>query len=243
MASPKIKKAALVTGAAKRIGQAMAITLAKRGYDIALHYHSSYPNVQKTAQLIKRHNVQCRLFSCDLSQESSTQKLISDVKNEFGHLNLLINSASIFIPSVFDGQNLNLFNKHFNINLKAPFILMSEFARLCKRGQIVNLLDTNIVKNKTSYVAYLLSKKALGELTKMAAVSLAPAIRVNGIAPGLILPPEGKSKGSLQKRAQQIPLKHVGNTRSICQSLEFLLDNKYLTGQILFNDGGEHLII
>ena len=241
MSDSKIKKAALVTGSAKRIGQALAICLAKRGYDIALHYHQSHRDILATARAVKKCGVRCETFQCDLNDSSHTQNLISQAKKSFPHLNLLINSASIFVPSGFDGRNLKLFDEHININLKTPFVLMSELARLCKRGQIVNLLDTNIVKNKTSYVAYLLSKKALAELTKMAAVSFAPRIRVNGIAPGLILPPEGKTNGYLEQRAQKIPLKRVGGTRYICQSLEFLLDNDYLTGQILFNDGGEHL--
>ena len=241
MPPSKIKKAALVTGSAKRIGQALAISLATRGYDLALHYHQSHRDILSTVQAVKKCGARCEIFSCDLSDQSQTQNLISQAKKNFPHLNLLINSASIFIPSGFDGRNFKLFDDHINVNLKAPFILMGEFARLCKRGQIVNLLDTNIVKNKTSYVAYLLSKKALAELTKLAAVSFAPHIRVNGIAPGLILPPEGKTSAYLQKRAQGIPLKRVGNVCSVCQSLEFLLDNDYLTGQILFNDGGEHL--
>ena len=242
MSDPKIKNAALVTGSAKRIGQALALSLARRGHDLALHYHTSERDILKTARAIRKFGVRCEIFGCDLNSESATQKFIAQVHKKFPHLNLLVNSASLFIPSGFDGRNLKLFNEHMNINLKAPFILMSEFARLCKRGQIVNLLDTNIVKNKTSYAAYLLSKKALAELTKLAAVSFAPHIRVNGIAPGLILPPEGKSSSYLQKRARHIPLKRAGNVCSLCQSLDFLLDNSYLTGQILFNDGGEHLI-
>ena len=125
---------------------------------------------------------------------------------------------------------------------KAPFILSSEFYRICKKGQIINFLDTNIVKNKTSHVAYLLTKKNLADLTKLAAIEFAPDIRVNGIAPGLILPPKKETTEYLDRMAKNIPLKRRGGESYITRSIKFLLENDFLTGQFLFNDGGEHLV-
>ena len=168
---------------------------------------------------------------------------MTEVVKRFSGLNLLVNSASIFEKSKFAVKDLKLFNSHFAINLKAPFILSCEFFRFCKKGQIINLLDTKIVKNKTSHVAYLLTKKSLADMTKLAAVEFAPDIRVNGIAPGLILPAKGDAVESLERMARNIPLKRKGDLSGITQSIKFLIENDYLTGQIIFNDGGEHLTV
>ena len=234
---------ALITGCARRIGQAIALKLASLGYNIALHYHHSKDQAELSAAEIRRKGVRCELFSCDLSDESQTSNLMTEVVKRFSGLNLLVNSASIFEKSKFAVKDLKLFNSHFAINLKAPFILSCEFFRFCKKGQIINLLDTKIVKNKTSHVAYLLTKKSLADMTKLAAVEFAPDIRVNGIAPGLILPAKGDAVESLERMARNIPLKRKGDLSGITQSIKFLIENDYLTGQIIFNDGGEHLTV
>lgn len=234
---------ALVTGAARRIGRAIALELASLGYSIALHYHHSKEQAEVSAAEIRQKGVRCELFSCDLSDETQTSNLTAKVFKKFPSLNLLVNSASLFERSEFAVKDLKLFNDHFAINLKAPFILSCDFFRLCKKGQIINLLDANIVKNQTSHVAYLLTKKSLADMTKLAAVAFAPHIRVNGIAPGLILPARGETAESLDRMARKIPLKRKGDILTITQSIKFLIENDYLTGQIIFNDGGEHLTL
>ena len=241
---PKIKSkgAALVTGGARRIGHAIALSLAEQGFDIALHYFESQLEAQTVAKSIRKKGVRCELFRCNLAQEKETLALTVQAATKFSNLNILINNASIFIPSQFHRDDLKLFNDHWTVHVKTPFILTSEFARICKKGQIINILDTNIIRNKTSYVGYLLSKKALRELTQMAAVQLAPQIRVNAVAPGIILPATGKSASYLKERVKQIPLQRQGNEGNITQSIKFLLDNDFLTGQIIFCDGGEHLV-
>ncbi len=231
----------LVTGGGKRIGKAIAIDLASQGYSIALHHHTSHTEAQKVQSQIKAFGVQCEIFSCDLSDEFQTSRLMKHVHRKFPKLNLLINSASIFEKSSLLKGNLELFNRHLAVNLKAPLILSRDFARICQKGQIINILDTNVVKNKTSHAAYLLTKKALLELTYMSAVELAPRIRVNGIAPGLILPPVNEKNNYLDRLAKNIPLQKKGDPKYIAQSVRFLIDNSYLTGQIIYVDGGEHL--
>ena len=187
--SSKIKGTALVTGAAKRIGREVALHLAREGYQIALHYHRSKPEAMSTAQAIYKTGVRCELFCCDLSDEAQTLKLVPQVFKAFPNLNVLVNSASIFIPNQFGAADLTLFKTHWDINFKAPYILTCEFARLVKKGQVINFIDTNVVKYKTKYADYLMTKKALLEFTKMAAVQWGPRIRVNGISPGMILAP------------------------------------------------------
>ena len=232
---------ALITGASQRIGQVIAFTLSSLGYQIALHYHHSHQMAHHTASEIRKNGGICELFSCDLADEEETLNLIKDVHNKFPNLNVLINNASIFERSKFLSSDLKLFNKHFAVNLKSPFILCSEFKAVCKRGQIINILDTDIVKNRTSHVAYLLTKKSLAELTKMAALEFAPDIRVNGIAPGCILPPKGQTNDYLERQAQRVPLKRKGAISDVSRCVQFLLENDYVTGQFIFCDGGEHL--
>ena len=238
----KIKGAALVTGAAKRIGRQVALHLAQEGYAIALHYHRSKSDAMSTAQAIYKTGARCELFCCDLADEGQTLKLVAQAVKAFPNLNVLVNSASIFIPNRFGAVDLSLFKTHWDINFKAPYILTCEFARLVKRGQVINFIDANAVKYRTKYADYLMTKKALLEFTKMAAVQWGPGIRVNGISPGMILEPVNSQPDDRGKRAPKIPLQKTGKLENILQSVRFLLENDYLTGQIIANDGGENLI-
>ena len=240
--SSKIKGTALVTGAAKRIGAYVALHLAQEGYQIALHYHRSKAEAMSTAKVIYKTGVRCELFCCDLSDEIQTLKLVPQVFKAFPNLNVLVNSASIFIPNQFGAADLTLFKAHWEVNFKAPYILTAEFARLVKKGQVINFVDANAVKHKTKYADYLMTKKALLEFTKMAAVQWGPGIRVNGISPGMILAPVNNQPDDRLKRARQIPLQKTGSSLNILQTVQFLLENDYLTGQIIANDGGESLI-
>lgn len=233
---------ALVTGASKRIGQAIAFTLASYGYNIALHYHTSSTDALKTAELIREAGVRCELFGCDLAHEQETMALVKMVHSQFADLNILVNSASIFKKSRLDAKQVKSLDEHFTVNLKAPFILTAEFARLCKKGLIVNILDTHIRRYTTTHPTYLLSKKMLAELTRMSAVQLAPDIRVNGISPGLILPPSEETQAYLDERAKNIPLKKKGGVEFISMAVEYLLANDFVTGEILTVDGGEQLL-
>lgn len=237
-----LAKGVLVTGAAQRIGKAIALALADRGYDIALHYNKSQKDAKSLAQEIKQKGVACELFACDLSKPAQVLMLLEKVHKKFPQLSLLINNASIFEPSSLGKAGLQALEDHWQINFCAPFVLIGEFARLCSQGHVINILDTKISQNKTDHAGYLLSKKCLAELTKMAALKLAPAIRVNGISPGIILAPAGKGQDYLRKRAQNVPLRRPGDVKFVTQSVEFLIDNEFMTGQILFVDGGEHLI-
>lgn len=235
------KGTALITGGAQRIGKSIALHLARTGYTIALHYHTSITQAQKTAQEINAKGGRCRLFPCNLSDETTVQKLIRLAKHECPDLQVLINNASIFERSSFENYNLNSLNRHFVINFIAPYILTAEFAKHCRTGNVINILDTHVVDNRIGHFDYLLSKKSLSELTKLSAVALAPRIRVNAVAPGLILPPQEKGDDYIQRLSKKIPLKRRGHTANICAAVDALLDNDYLTGQTIFCDGGEHL--
>ena len=128
------------------------------------------------------------------------------------------------------------------INFKIPFLLTKSFARVFGKGNIINFVDTKVTKNSTVHLDYILSKKLLKDFTKISALELAPNIRVNGIAPGLILPPPGKDETYLLNLAKSIPLKTIGNLDEILKAVQFILDSYFFTGQILYIDGGDHLV-
>ncbi len=236
------QKTALVTGGARRIGEAVCRALARSGYSVALHYGTSGVAAEQTARRISKDGGICATFACDLADGHATEDLVPAVLEEFGRLDVLVNSASIFEKSTLAEGSLDVWDRHFAVNLKAPYILMRSFAHYAKQGSIVNILDTHVSRNKTTYAAYLLSKKTLGELTKMAAVEFAPRIRVNAVAPGIILPPGSQADGYLDRLARQVPLQRKGKVENIAHAVLFLLENDYVTGQVIFEDGGEHLI-
>lgn len=237
-------KAALITGSAKRIGRDMALELAKKGYDIVISYHRSAADALALQQeIITKYAVQCELFSCDLQDVAQAQGLMDFALEKFPHLQLLVNNASIFNKSKFldDGDE---FYHNLNLHVISPLILSKAFAKNVTKGQIINMVDKNIARYDTHYFYYLLSKKILAEFTKMLSLELAPAIRVNAIAPGFILNSvneQNPSEDLLQKTIKRIPVQHKGDVTNILQALHFLLENDFVTGQILFIDGGASL--
>lgn len=236
-------KTALITGAAKRVGRAMALHLASQGWNIAIHYNTSEPEARQFCDELTGNypNQRFELFKADLNLPEEVELLIPQVILQMGSLDLLINNASVFEPVKLGETTTGFFDRQMNVNFKAPFILLRDFAQLLHSGVIVNFVDTRIVTNQSNFAAYSISKKALWELTKMAALEFGPDIRVNAIAPGLTLPPEDKGEDYLLKLAEKITMKRPGGLEPILKSLDYILDNDYLTGQLLFCDGGENL--
>ncbi len=234
---------AIITGASKRIGRAITEHLASQGWSVLIHFnHSPDQAVELAASLSARYPEQkFKTIQADLAVPAEVGTLINQGILELGHLDLLINNASVFVPGSIGKTSLELLDSQFSINFQAPFFLMRDFSTLCKKGNIINLIDTRITANKPDYAAYTLSKKALWELTKMAALEFAPDIRVNAIAPGVTLAPSDLGDDYLLNLATHIPMKRPGGLDPILKSLEFILGNPYLTGQLLFADGGENL--
>lgn len=236
-----MSKAALVTGAAKRIGKAIAIALAEDGFDIALHYGHSKDEAEQVAETVRSNNQKCELFQADLTFNDSVLSLVPNVFEVFPNCKLLVNNASIFHRISFLETTPENFDDFFNIHVKAPFFLSQQFASYCAVGDIVNILDTKVTQNLDAYFSYTLSKKTLYELTHMAAKALGPEIRVNGVAPGIILPSKESSNEDLKRMSQKLPLKRKGSIEDIVSAVRFLINHPYLTGECLFVDGGEHL--
>jgi pteridine reductase len=234
-------EAALVTGSAIRLGKAIAMALATVGFDIALHYNASREKAEKTRTEILALGVQCELFQQDLTQAGELSDFLGKVRDKLPHLSVLVNSASAYDSGKIQDTSVELFEQQFALNLRAPFFLSQAFAQQVKRGQIINICDNKIAFNQYEYAAYLLSKKALAELTRMAALEFAPQIRVNGICPGVVMPLSSRSQEYINWRLEGIPLKRQGTTDNITQAIISLLDNTFINGQVLFVDGGESI--
>ena len=238
-----MKTYALITGGSDRIGKAVAIHLAKQGYHLVLHYNSAKEKAENLQMHIEStYKVKVELLQINFLKENDFDRIFEDFKKKNITIEVLVNCASDFIPSSFYEQGSELFDKEMTINLKIPYLLTKAFARVFGKGNIINFVDTKVAKNKTVHLDYILSKKLLKDFTKISAVELAPNIRVNAIAPGLILPPEGKDESYLLNLAKDIPLKTIGNLDEILKAFQFILDSYFFTGQILYIDGGEHLV-
>ncbi len=234
-----MRQAALVTGGAIRLGRHFALTLARAGYDIAIHYANSADAALQTADEVRAHGVECEIFQCDFLHGGDPAPLVDAVAERFPKLAVLVNCASIYNAAPIAETSLKMLQDEFQVNFFAPFMLCGAFADHVERGNIVNILDNKIQFQQYQYGAYLSAKKALGELTKMAAMEFAPRIRVNGIAPGVIMPGVTRSDAYIEWRNQGIPLARKGEAEELGKALLYLLDNEYVTGQQLFVDGGE----
>lgn len=235
-------KAALITGGAKRLGRELALALAKMGCRrLAIHYHNSEAQAQRLVEELRVVGAEALLYKADLSEAAQVEKLAKDVFEDMPELDILINNASIFIRSPLKESSTELLESSFKINFEAPYILTREFALLAGQGNIINILDTKVAKNGYLYSAYTLSKQALHHLTLQSALELAPAIRVNGICPGLVLPPDGQDEALFQRMAAKQPLLEPGSPTDIIRAMSFLLESGYVTGQTLYIDGGQHL--
>ena len=235
------KRAALVSGSAIRLGKAIAIALAKTGFDIALHYHSSKEAAQKTAEEIRAIGVDCELFQLNLRKAEEMPAFLKTIKNQMPHLRVLINSASAYTQATISNTTTAIFDQQFDVNIRAPFFMTQAFAQEVDQGEVINIIDNKIAFNQNKYAAYLLAKKTLVELTKMAAIEFAPQLRVNGVAPGVVLPASTRSQEYIDWRIQGIPLQMQGSTKHITDAILSLLNNPFITGQILAVDGGESL--
>ncbi len=238
-----MKQTALITGASKRIGKVIAEFLAEMGWNVIVHFNSSEKPAKQLAETLslKFPTQKFGFVKANLSNINEVIELVPKVVSEFGEFELLVNNASVFNPGYLKETSLELFNTQFDVNLKAPFFLIRDFANHCKQGNIINIVDTRMTSNQSNFAVYSLSKKGLWELTKMAALELAPEIRVNAIAPGVTLPPNDKDENYLLNLAQSIPMKKPGGVEPIIKSINYILENNHLTGQLLFADGGENL--
>jgi pteridine reductase len=230
---------ALVTGAAHRLGKSFALTLARLGYDIVLHYHSSSDEALQTQAEIESLSRNVFPAQADLTDPSQIQSLISNIE----HLDVLVNSAAFMPGGNVDALSLENWDTALDLNLRAPFLLAQACAsKMTDGGLIVNITDVGAQKAWSRYPSYTVSKAALESLTKILARALAPKIRVNAIAPGFVLQSDIVPAEEWERLIGRIPLKRPARTEEITSALEFLLKNEYVTGQTIVVDGGYSLI-
>lgn len=235
------KRAALVTGGGTRLGAKIALELAREGCDIALHYFSSEDEAFETQRRIKKTGRDCAVFKGDLRDINYVHELVMVAFSTFPHLNILINSASLFKRSEIKDTTPEDFDRLMKLNIRAPFFLIKEFAKFCSSGNIINILDTKVSMFQNTYSAYIISRRALADLTKLAAVEYAPRIRSNGICPGIIMPAESENGEYVEKLKARNLLGSKGEPSNITKSIRFLIDNDFVTGEIIYVDGGENI--
>lgn len=234
------QQAALVTGGATRLGRYFSEALADAGYDIALHVNRSREEAEEVARVIRAKGRECEIFPCDFLTDD-LNALLQSATQRFPGLNLLLNSASAYEPAPIAATELAMLETQFRVNMFTPLLLTRHFAEAVEKGQVINIIDNKVAYHQYPYAAYLLSKKSLAEVTRMAALEFAPQLRVNGIAPGVVLPASQRTSDYIQWRIEGIPVSHQGNPDHLVQALHYLLDNAFVTGQILFVDGGESI--
>lgn len=237
-------RTALITGAGKRIGRALAVALAEEGVQIVAHDRKALEEeTNQTCSEVKECGAQSWKVIADLERPEEYEDLIERAILAAGSIDILVNNASVFTPGGLQDVNFVDLMKQVQVNAWAPFVLSRAFSRrVVQRGKILNLLDTRIAGHGRTHAAYLLSKKLLAELTAMCALEFAPAVAVNAIAPGAILPPAGKGPEFLQELAKQLPLKRHGDAQDIVDAALYLLGSEFVTGQVLYVDGGKHLL-
>jgi pteridine reductase len=239
-----MKRTVMITGAARRLGAGIARLLALEGWEIIIHYnHSREEALKLSDDLQKKYpDRQFPVIQCDLTNQDAVLSVFSRLPDAVRQVDAMVNNASTFNPGKIVDTSPVFLRKEMAVNFEAPFFLLQAFVNTFGKGAVVNMLDAKVVKNEGGHAAYLLAKKSLAELTRMAAFDFAPDIRVNGVAPGPVLPPPRKGDDYLKEVIEQTPLKKRVTVEDIAASVSFLLNNPSVTGQILFCDSGSHLV-
>ena len=235
---------ALVTGAARRIGAAIARDLARHGWAVAIHYRASKGEAEALAHEIEAAGGRTATIPCDLAREAEVETLIPRAVEALGPLTCLINNASVFEMDKIDSVTRESWDRHIETNQRAPLVLSQAFARQLPEGldgNIVNLLDQRVWKLTPYFLSYTVAKSALWTLTRTLALALAPRIRVNGIGPGPALPSERQSLEQFRHQQAAVPLQHGPELAEIAAAVRFILASPSMTGQMIALDGGEHL--
>ena len=235
----------LITGAAKRLGRAIAVYLARHGWDVAIHFNSSEPDACTTADQVRAQGRRAALLKADLANEDETVPLIARAAESLGTVTALVNSASIFEPDDWATASRESWNRHLAVNLRAPFVLSQAFARTLpdnKKGAIVNIIDQRVLKPTPQFLSYGISKAALYWLNTTLAQALAPRIRVNAVAPGPTMINARQSETHFRRQREATILGTGAEPQDICDAVRYLLTAGAVTGEMIAVDGGQHLI-
>lgn len=230
---------ALVTGAARRIGRALALAAAQAGYDVAVHHRDSAADAAATAESARAAGVRAEVFAFDLSHDPA--RLISQVRDALGPVTLLVNNASVFLEDDLASMTRELWEAHIEANLHAPVALTQAFAAQGGEGLVVNIVDQRVWRPNPQFFSYSVSKAGLWWATQTMAQALAPRIRVNAIGPGPTLPSIHQSAADFEAEAANVLLQRRSTPDEIAAALRYLIDAPLVTGQMIAVDGGQHL--
>src|SRR5690242_12234716 len=235
-------RVALVTGAGRRVGRALAVALGAEGMNVAVHYHASDAGARETAGLIEREGGKASLVAADLTRDDAA-RLIDDVVNRLGGLDVLVNSSAVMERTPLGEVTVAQWDAMMALNLRAPFLLSQAAApHLARaRGAIVNIADLAAFETWPAYIPHGISKAGIVYMTRALARTLAPNVRVNGVAPGAVLLPEGWTEEDASKLRESTPLARLGSPDDVVGAMLFLLRADYMTGETLIVDGGRHV--
>lgn len=242
--SPHLPRVALITGAGRRIGRAIALDLAQAGFDVALHCSASAAEAEAVAGLIRDQGRRAVVLAADLAQEAETVPLVERAEQALGPVGVLVNNASTFERDEALTATRAGWDFHMEVNLRAPFVLIQELARRLPpgaEGVVVNLLDQRVWNLTPHFTTYTLSKAGLWTLTQTLALALAPRVRVVGVGPGPALPSARQSHAQFAAQCAGTPLRVGTDPQEICRAVRFALGARSFTGQMIALDGGQHL--
>tara|TARA_Y100000590_G_scaffold285362_1_gene321137 strand:+ start:121 stop:870 length:750 start_codon:yes stop_codon:yes gene_type:complete len=234
----------LITGAATRVGKAIALHFAERGWNIALHYFRSSSKAKKLKKIIEQKLVKVVLIKADLKKPKQTGKIMPFVRKKLGTIDCLVNNAALFEKDDISNFTTKSWNDHLNINLLAPTILTKQFAKQVSKktvSNIINIIDQRIFKLTPFFMSYTISKSGLQTLTKTMAMRLGPNVKVNAIAPGPVIKSKRQTDKHFKNQVRSTLLKKSVKVEDICDTIEFLINNNSVTGQIIAIDSGQNL--
>ena len=235
----------LITGAATRVGKAIALHFAERGWNIALHYFRSSSKARELKKIIEQNWVKVALIKTNLKNPKQVEKIVPLAKRKLGTIDCLINNAALFEKDDIENFTTKSWNDHFNINLLAPTILTKQFAKQVSKktiSSIINIIDQRIFNLTPFFMSYTISKSGLQTLTKTMAMRLRPNIKVNAIAPGPTIKSKRQTERHFRNQVKSTLLKKSVRLEDICDTTEFLANNNSITGQIITVDSGQNLL-
>lgn len=235
---------ALVTGGARRIGKAIVEDLARHGWAVAIHYRASHDDAERMASEIQTAGGVAAIVKGDLGATEDLSRIVAEAAKQLGPLTLLVNNASIFERDSVGELDAVFWHKQLAVNLGAPVFLAQAFAAQLPadaEGNIVNLIDQRVFRPTPTYFSYQISKSALMTATETLAQALAPRIRVNGIAPGPVLPSAHSTPEQFARHVAELPLRRQPDLADFGRTVRYLVDTRSITGQVIALDGGQHL--
>ncbi len=236
-------KKIIITGGANRIGAAIARKLSGPDVEIVIHYNKSKLNAERLKNELSKKLTKVYLVKGDLSKETDLNKIIKFSKSKLKYFDCLINNASLFENDKLENFTTNSWGRHLRTNLRAPALLTREFAKNTRGNNvnIINIIDQRVFKLTPFFFSYTISKTGLYTITKTSAMSLAPKIRVNGIAPGPTIKNKRQTEKHFKKQYLSTPLKKQVDVKEICNAVDFLIKNRSITGQVIAVDSGQSL--